>query len=77
MTTIDTDAFATGAAAWAANLIKIGQLQDENEVLRLNLQIAQQQVALYRAELANMAALLRQERGANVPLMMALLSMAN
>lgn len=70
--TIDTDAIATGSAAWAANLIKLGELQDHIEVLQLNLQIATQQVALYRAELANTAALLRQERAANGPLMMAL-----
>lgn len=50
------------------------KLQDQIDVLRLNLQIATQQVALYRTELVNTAALLRQERAANVPLMLALFS---
>lgn len=48
---IDADVIATGAASWVANLVTIGKLQDENEVLRLNLQVAMQQVSLYRAEL--------------------------
>lgn len=72
MTTIDTDAIATGSASWAANLVTIGKLQDQIDVLQLNLQIATQQVALYRAELANTAALLRQERAMLAPLMAAL-----
>lgn len=37
---IDADVIATGAASWVANLVTIGKLQDENEVLRLNLQVA-------------------------------------
>lgn len=69
---IDTDVIATGAASWVANLVTIGELQDENEVLRLNLQVATQQVSLYRAELSNTAALLRQERAMAWSLMAAL-----
>lgn len=70
-----TDGIATDGctetARWA-DLVRIGEQQDKIEVLQLNLQIAMQQIALYRAELMNTAALLRQERAQTLPLLMAL-----
>lgn len=63
-------------AKWAAGLVEIGKLQARNDVLGLNLQIATQQAALYRADAVEAAAALRQERIMFLALMAALLVMA-
>lgn len=62
----------TSAPAWAANLARIGDLQDERDILQIALSDATQRLALYRAEAVNTAALLRQERAMTWVLMMAL-----
>lgn len=72
MRAIEADVIGTAASSWADNLIRIGELQDEVELLRIGLSDATQRLALYRAEAVNNAALLRQERAMSWVLMAAL-----
>lgn len=83
MLAIENDVICTSASVLAANVAKIVDLQAENtrlkarsDVLGLNLQIATQQVALYRADAVEAAAALRQERAMFLALMAALLGSA-
>ena len=80
MLSIENDVISTSASVLAENLAKIVDLQAENtrlndkyDVTNLNLQIATQQVALYRADAVEAAAALRQERVMFWALMAALL----
>lgn len=72
MRVIETAVIGTSSASWAANLATISNLQDEVDLLRVLLSDARQQLALYRAEAINHAALLRQERALSWALMAAL-----